>query len=240
MKLKTLFLSLPIFLLAATSGFADNFDNVPKLTLNGEASFHVEADQMEVSLGVVTRASQSAKAMNQNNQLMNQVIANLKSLGLDETEYKTCHFHIQPVYKRSKDGCEENQVISGYEVYNSIQVKTLKLELADQILSAAVQGGANQVNQINFSLSNPQKYRGEVIQAAAQSALADATILADAAGVKIKRVLGLSLNHWQTLPAPYMLSKHMNGGTFEMGHDAIEPGKAEIHATVSVVYEIGS
>ena len=157
---------------------------------------------------------------------------------MEETEYQTCQFHVQPLYKKTKEGYEDQTVINGYEVSNSIKVKTLKLPLADQILSAAVKGGANQINQINFSLHRPQSYRGEVIQAATQNALADATVLAEAAGVKIKRILNLSLNHWQTMPAAYMVNKSAIGGT--SGHDPIEPGKAEIHATVTVVLEIGS
>lgn len=239
MKLRTLFIPLSVLLLTTAVCLADKFDNLPTLILQGEAVIQKEADQMEVHLGVVTRGNQSGEAMTQNNQLMNQVIQNLNEIGLDETEYQTCQFHIQPIYKKSKDGYEDNVVISGYEVYNSIQVKTLKLELADKILSAGVKGGANQINQISFSLHNPQMYRGEVIQAATQNALSDAGALANAAGVKIKRILTLSLNHWQNLPAPYMLSRNANGG-ISKGQDAIEPGKAEIHATVNVVFEIGS
>ena len=76
MKLKTLFLTLPILLLAV-GGRAENFENIPKIVLNGEATIQKDADQMEVTLGVVTRGKESGQAMTQNNQLMNQVIANL-------------------------------------------------------------------------------------------------------------------------------------------------------------------
>lgn len=239
MKLRTLFFSLPILVLVTSFCSAEDFENIPKLILNGEASIQKEADQMEVNLGVVTRDKNSGDALTQNNRLMNQVMVNLRELGLDDTEYQTCHFHIQPVYQKTKEGYDNNTVVIGYEVYNSIQIKTLKLELADKILSAAVQGGANQINQISFSLNNPKMYRGEAIQAATKNAISDASALADAAGVKIKRILNISLNHWLTPPSPYLLSRSSNGGGIEMGKDAIEPGNAEIHATVSVVFEIG-
>ena len=165
----------------------------------------------------MTRGKDSGDALTQNNQLMTQVIGNLKDLGLEETEYQTCHFHIQPFYQKTPQGYDDQAMIIGYEIYNSIQVKTLKLHLADKILSAAVQGGVNQVNQINFSLHNPQMYREEAIQAATQNALADANALAKAAGVKIKRILNISLNHWQTSPTPYMMSRSSNGGAVENG-----------------------
>lgn len=241
MKLRTLFLSIPFHLLMTTLCFAEEFDNIPKLIVKGEAFIQKEADQMEVNLGVVTRGKNSGDALTQNNQLMNQVITHLKEIGLDEKDYQTCQFHIQPIYhnQKSQKGDKEKALLWGYEVYNSIQVKTLKIELADKILSAAVQGGANQIHQISFSLHHPYMYRNEAIQAAAQQAISDANALASATGVKVKRILNLSLNHWQNLPTPYMANKS-SGGAIEMVHDAIEPGKAEIHAVVNVVFEIGS
>lgn len=237
MKLSCYCFSLFIFVTAICN--AEPYDTIPRLTLNGEATIWKDADQMEVNLGVTTRKKTTEYALAHNNQLMNQVLMNLKELGLDEKEYQTCQFNIQPIYKKAKEGYHQTNEIEGYEVYNSIQVKTLKLDLADKLLSAAVKGGANQINHINFSLNNPQQYRGEAIQAATQNAISDAQVITGAAGVKIKRILSLSLNHWQNLPTPYLLSKSSNGGGVEMGRDAIEPGKAEIHATVNVIFEIG-
>lgn len=234
MKLKTLLFSLPL-LFASHLCVADNFEKIPKITLTGEATIQKEADQMELNLGVVTRAAISSDALNQNNQFMTQVMENLNAIGLDESEYQTCHFNIQPFYQRLPEGYEDRSVISGYEVYNSIQVKTLKLDLADKILSAAVQGGVNQINQISFSLHNPQQYREEAIHAATQNAIADANALATAAGVKIKKILNISLSSWQSSPTPYMSSRSAG---VEMMKDAIVPGKSDLHAVVNVIFEI--
>lgn len=233
MNLKTLFLTLSLF--ASSFCLANDFEKTPKLVLTGEATIQKEADQMEVNLGVITRGANSSDALNQNNQLMTQAIQNLKDIGLEETEYQTCQFYIQPFYQRSPEGYEDHTTVNGYEVYNSIQVKTLKLDLADKFLSAAVQGGVNQINQISFSLHNPQQYREEAIQAATKNAMADAKALAKAAGVKIKGILNISLNSWASSPTPYMLSRSAG---VEMVNDAIEPGKAQLHANVNVVIEI--
>ena len=81
MKLRTLFFSLPILVLVTSFCSAEDFENIPKLILNGEASIQKEADQMEVNLGVVTRDKNSGDALTQNNRLMNQVMVNLRELG---------------------------------------------------------------------------------------------------------------------------------------------------------------
>lgn len=149
---------------------ADDFENLSKMSVKGEASIFKPADQMEVSLGVLTSADDSSAAVEENNQHIKQLIANLRTLGLDETDYQTGRFHVKPVYEKpSKNGDPALQgKISHYEALNTIEVRTQKIGLASQILNTAVQGGANQITQVNFNLNNPQAYRGEAIKIAAQ------------------------------------------------------------------------
>jgi uncharacterized protein YggE len=206
------------------------------LVVKGEASIFQAADQMEVSLGVLTVAPDSSQAMFENNEKIHQAMQNLEVLGLAESDYQTGRFRIRPIYKTSKN---QNYVINHYEVVNTIQVKTLRLDLADKILQEAVRAGVNQIDQVRFSLHNPQTYRAEVIAAAAQNALSDANALAAATGVQLKRVMHVSLDHWQNLPAPYTLNRAVEAGGQEF-LDAIEPGNAEIHVTVNITYEIAT
>ncbi len=238
MKKRFLFLMTMLLLLPQLNGWAAEYENIPQLVVRGEASIYKPSDQMEVSLGVVTSAENSSIALNENNLRMHQIVANLQVLGLDETDYKTGHFNIRPIYQKPpKDSLEDERAkISRYEVTNSIHVKTTKIALADKIIGTAVQGGANEVNQVDFNLHNPQTYRVEAIQAAAQNALADASALASAVGVKLKRVLNLSLDHRNQYPQPMMLYKSASS---EISSDVLEPGKTEIHATVNITFEIG-
>ena len=234
-----------LFLLPKVESWADEFENTPKLVVKGEASIFKPADQMEVSLGVVTAGVNSSQALKENNQRMQQIIDNLRILGLDESDYQTGRFHIRPIYQKPPKGSEDEDhtLISRYEVINAIQIKTQKVALADKILNAAVQGGANQVDQVNFNLNNPQSYRAEVIKLATQNALADASALASAANVKLIRILNLSLDHWQHFPGPLMLAKRSEGNVaMQSDHanqDVLEPGNTEIHATVNIAMEIG-
>jgi len=222
---------------------AAEFKDIPQLTVRGEASIFKPADQMEVSLGVVTEADTSLEALDQNNQHMHEVIAHLQALGLDETDYQTGRFHIRPVYPKPLKAHEEEESVKihHYEVVNTIQIKTQKISLIDKIIGAAVKGGANQVDRINFNLSNPQPYRAEAIKVAAQNALTDASELASVMGVKLKRIISLSLDHWQQFPAPLMIFKEGEAGgrhSERRGEDALQQGEAEIHATVNVIFEI--
>ena len=237
-------MSLGLVILSPKKGcHADEFDNLPKLMVKGEASIFKPADQMEVNLGVLTTGEQSSQAVEVNNQKMRQVIANLKSLGLDETDYQTGDFHVKPVFQKPSKVTDESTQgkIDHYEAYNTIRIKTQKISLAEQIITAAIQGGANHIPQVNFNLNNPQAYRGEAIKLAAQHAMSDAQALASATDVKLKRILNLSLDQWQNFPRPMMLKA--TGESFSTSAAAqatMEPGQTEIHAVVNLTIEIGS
>lgn len=232
-----------LFLLPSGECCADAFDNIPKLTAKGEASLFKPADQMEASLGVLITADQSSEAVEANNEHIRQIIAKLKALGLDQSDYQTGSFHVKPVYqkpaKESEGGGQGK--ISHYEAFNAIHIKTLKITLANQIIQAAVQGGANQIRQMEFNLHNPQSYHEEAIKLASQYALADANALAGATDVKIKRILNLSMDYWHNMPQPYMFkAREAAFSSQTVGDEVMEPGQAEIHAVVNIVFEIGS
>lgn len=242
---KWLFLvTVGLFLLSQKeSCYADEFANLPKLTVKGEASIFKPSDQMEVSLGVVTTADESAAAIEANNEHIRQIIANLQSLGLDKTDYQTGSFKVRPIYqKTAKNGDETEQgKISHYEALNSIQIKTQKISLSSQIIKAAVQGGANQINQLDFNLKNPQTYLGEAIKIAAQYALSDANAAAAATDVKLKRILNLSVDHWNNTANTHLYKTKGAAFSSEMpAGEIMEPGQTEIHAIVNITLEIGS
>ncbi len=243
MKKNLLLLGLTALIVCQNNDcFASDFDSLPKMSIKGEASIFKPADQMEVSLGVVTAGDDSAKALAENNQKVSKIISNLKSLGLDEADYKTGHFHVQPIYfKPAKDSLEpDHGKISHYEALNSIQIKTQKIELADKILKQAVEAGANQITQVDFSLNNPQAYRGEAIKLAAHNALSDASNFAAATDVKIKRILDLSLDNWQNVPRPYLMAKSARNTSINQDdYQVMEPRETEIHVSVNMIIEIG-
>lgn len=226
-----------LFLSCSAKGWSENnFDNIPQLVVKGEASLYKPADQIEVVLGVATIGDTSAAAYKENTLRMQQIVANLIGVGLSESDYQTGRFRAEPIYYQpSKDGKEDKQgKISHYEVINTIHIKTQKIDLANEIIDAAVKGGANRVDQVSFNLNNPQAYREEAIQMAASNALSNARALAAATGVRLVKVLYLSLDHWQHRPMPFMAKMAGSGGN----EAPLETGNVEVQATVNLIYQI--
>lgn len=172
---------------------------------------------------------------------MQQVILNLQAAGLDNTDFETGHFHVEPIYPKNQKGEEGSRKIDHYEVINAVHVKTKKIELAEKIIAAAVKGGANQIERVNFNINNPESFVGEAIQLAAKKALFDATTLASAVGVKLKKIIDISLNVWQQSETGFGENAKYAANYYsaqDRSSSFISAGKTEIHASVNVMWEI--
>lgn len=219
---------------------AANTPEIPKLTVKGEGTLYKPADQMELNISVVTQNGDSKLAVKANNEKMERVISQLNKAGLTSKEIQTGQFMVQPIYHYPGPKEEPSgPSITHYEVTNTLQIKTKQLDLIEKIIGAAVQSGANRLDQIVFNLSDPQLYRNEVIHLATKHAMEDAKSLAEAAQVNLVRVLSLDLdpnqNHYP-VPRMAMAYKAENAGSFEA---PIEIGQVEMKASVNMTFEIG-
>jgi uncharacterized protein len=216
--------------------WATDQPTIARLNVRGEAVLFKPADQVELTLGVTTQGKETVTALQENNQRMNQVIEALKTIGLDASDYQTGRFNTHPIYQHlsENDKSKTSPLIDYYEVNNSIEIKTQKLDLLDQIINVAVKSGANQLNQIKFDMNNPQAYRTEVIQLAVQNALNDAQTLAQASQVRLVRLLDISLDQSQNqVYRSFSLAKMESSDS-----TPIKSGNIEIHAFVQAAFEI--
>ena len=228
--------------LIATQLVNDNGDEiVPSLTVRGDAQFEKPADELQIRVGVVTESDEAPTALRENSRQMKDVIDALKKTGLSDKEYQTSRFQIQPMYTRrprQADAAWKPKII-GYRVSNSLNVKTKKLELAGELIQAANEAGANSIDSISFGLADPRTHRVEAIRAATANALTDAHTLAEAAGLRLVRVLSITLDQ-AAAPRPIPMMQRMSAGMAmaEAAPPPIQPGDVTVRASVTVVYAI--
>ncbi len=215
-------------------------EDTPKLTIRGQAELEKPADQVRLSIGVVTEDKEAGAALKDNNRLMEGVIKAIERVGLTEDEYETGRFRIRPEYDRRPRQPEPNwePKIKGYEVTNTLVVKTKQLDLAGEIIAAANKAGANTAEISGFELSDQRRYRAEAIAEATRNALTDAATLAEAASLELVRVLAINLDNTPNrMPQRAMASR--SAGMAEAGsRPPINPGDIKVTATVTIVYEI--
>lgn len=210
-----------------------------KLTVTGEALLYKPADQVVLNLGVVTEDNDAAKSLSANNTAMDAIIAAIASTGLDKSEYQTGRFTIEPIYSTPPHNPNPNwrAKITGYRVSNIVKVQTSKLNMIGKLIDAASKAGANSIDDIAFNLSDPHKYRAEAIKAATTNALDDAKALADAAQLKLEKILSIELDPIVPPHPLYRSNYSIKSASFEAS-TPIESGDIEVRARVAVVYEI--
>ena len=236
-KLSVLFSILFLFACNTNCWARDPF--FPKLVVSGSAVLHKPADQFGLNISVISQAETADQALSDNNDRMHQVIDNLQVAGLEKGEYHTGQFSIQPVYSTAPRNIPPDwrATIIGYEVTNSINVQTQKLELAPVIIDAAGQAGANQISNINFNIKDTGLYRSEAITQATANAYKDAEAIAKAANIQIVRVLDIKLDQPQ-IYARAGQNMHYLAKADSMAF--IEAPDVDISSNVSITFEIAS
>ena len=210
--------------------------DVPKLTLSASARIWKPADELQLKIGIITLGLTAEEALEENSFKMRNVIDNLKGAGLNKDDYETSQFSINPTYTPYPVNPPPNwrQTINGYEVVNSILIHTDKLDMEGKVIDLANKAGANSITDIRFGLRSARDYWNEALIAAGMNAVSDAQAIAAATGVRLVRVLSISLNNTQ------VRSPQVNYDTFAKAAAMvpIEAGEVSLEANVTLVYEI--
>jgi uncharacterized protein YggE len=219
----------------------DKCESFPQLTVRGEATISVPADQIQMTIGIVTSGPAVEETLEQNTVKMRSVEEALKKIGLTEKECRTGHFQIQPKWAPRPSAPDQDwrHRIVAYTVNNHLKVKTKKLKLAGKIIAVSIQAGANQIDTIVFDLVDPRKFKSEAIAIATDNAKADALSLAEAAGVKLGAILSLQLEQAAEIPRRLRYAGLAEAAmATENSSPTIIPGDISVQASVMLVYQI--
>ena len=208
------------------------------LFVSGIASNQTKPDKVIVSLGVETTDTTAQAALTSNSNLMNKVLESLKAAGVQENETSTSTFNITPNYNYSSNNNQGRLI--GFTVSNSIQIESSNIESVSKWIDAAVSAGANNVNNIYFSLSNQKSdmMKNSLLKEAIDNAKLKADIAANAAGLKVIGVKSITVGEAGSPPPVPIYNAKAFDGEAESPTPIIS-GKQEISVTVSIIYLIG-
>lgn len=204
------------------------------ITIAAEGKVTALPDIASVSVGVQTEKKSVSEAQKENTSKMNAIIAKLASLGVAKEDIKTVNYTIYPQY----DYVNGKQVERGIQVSQNVDIKIRNLDIIGGILAAVGELGANQVGGVDFTLDDSEALRQRARLKGLEMAKMKAQALAEAAGVKLGKVVGFSESSGY-VPGPIYYAKDMAAG---MGGDgaapSVEPGTQDVTVNVSVQYEI--
>jgi uncharacterized protein len=197
------------------------------LSVVGTGSVTTKPDTARVSAGVTTQASNAAGAMAANADEMSKVIEALKRAGVASKDLQTEFVSVNPRYD------DNGQAIVGYSASNSVSAVVRELSKVGDVIDAAVAAGANNVSGPSLARDDQDKLYRDALEAAVANARQKATALANAAGVSLGKIRSLSESPQSVGPVMFDALAARESAT------PIEPGTAEITATVRIVFAIG-
>ena len=238
MVVLTLALVLAMALIGCASAADSTNDHV--IQVSGTGSVTGTPDRVQISFAVETDNPDVKVAQANNAVAMNNVVGALAAAGIPPDQMKTTDYSITPVYQTDNNGVFSN-TIRTYQVTNALQVTLRDTNTTGQVIDTAVAAGANQVNSIQFMLSDEQAQvlRSQALSKAIANARADADTAAAALNVTITGTQTADIGQGYT-PVLYGTYDTLAASSKAAAAPTpIQSGDITVTAQVSVTYLIG-
>lgn len=229
MRLARLF--LPVMALTLLfSPLAQAAEELPVLSVDGRGSASIAPDQAELVIGVVSQGRSASQAQAENAQESAAITQALKELGVAASDIQSRNYSFHPNYS-NKEG--RSREISGYTASHSLRVHIRDIAKAGKIVDAALNAGANEVNSLQYSVSDQSSVRKAALSQAIADARNKANIIASGLGRQIVGIKNVSEN------TGYIEARSYNGDMLMASKAAatnIEPGVISLDANVHIEY----
>lgn len=212
------------------------------LTVSARAEVSVKPDRATVTVGVQTEAKDASDAQSAANERMQRIIERIRRLDPDELVLTTSSVSLYPVYDNSNlrrnDGGQERR-ITGYRAGSSISARTDDVDAVGPIVDTAIDAGANRVQGVTFSLSDPHAAEIRALRLASRRAIDKARSVADAIGAELMFVTSIGESTAGGGPIPVRGRAEAFGVAMDAGSSTpVEAGLITVTADVTVTARI--
>ena len=223
------------------------------ISVTGEGEAVAVPDMAEVSFSITAEAKDAAGARKLVDDKMKAIHAFLKQSGVEDNNIKTTGYTLNPKYEWKQTsasmpcvmgyGCppvEGKQVLTGYEVTQSVDVRVKKIDNAGLILGGLTDKGASYVSGLTFKVDDEDGIKEKARAEAIAKAKAKAKTLAGELGVKLVRIT--SFNEGGNYPI-YNFARDVSMKQ-EMGASAptmaanVPVGENKFTSSVTITYEV--
>ena len=246
---------LALFLLVGTLGSLKGYHYIGSgvtatntITVSGDGEVFAVPDTATFSVTVQEEAKTVKDAQDTATKKSNDIVAYLKTQGIDEKDIQTTDYSVSPQYDYSQGVCPASgycppgkQTLRGFQVSQTLTIKVRDTKKAGDLLSGVGALGASQVSGLSFTIDDQDALEAQARDKAIAKAKTKAEELANSLGVSIVRVVGFSEN--ANYPIPYAYGRGgvamaMDSTATEKAAPDVPVGQNKITSNVSVTYEI--
>jgi uncharacterized protein YggE len=165
------------------------------LSVSATGRSETRPDMATFSAGIETFGKTGPDASKANEQKMNALVAALEAKGITDKDIQTQSVSINRIDWGPKRG--------QYQAANQVSVRVRNVDKASEAIGAATGAGANILNGPTLSQSDPEKGKLSAYGNAYKAAKARAEAYAEAAGMRVARVLAIRDGGTGVGPQPY-------------------------------------
>lgn len=213
------------------------------LSTQGHSEMKLTPDSLNFGVAVEATAPTLVKLRTENNTKLQKIIAGLKATNAPHLTLQSQAVNYSPVYRSP----EKNRlpVLIGYRANSSLLVSLKNLEPSADLgnwgsvlMDAALKNGASRVDGLTFFVNDLTTPRREALKKAVEDALANARIMAAAAGAKLDAVQGIDgspqFNVGGNFRAAPMMMKSAMEEDVAVSQPALEVGETTLTSDVSI------
>lgn len=235
-----------LYTLKLTANIDDRTPATSVISVYGKGEVFAVPDIANFTFGADETAKTVAEAQKLVTDKINKGTEILKDAGVEEKDIKTVGYNIYPHYEYTQTICTQfncppgKQIIDGYQVTQTIQVKVRDTSKAGTILGKLGAAQLNNVSGLNFTIDDEDKLLAEAKEKAIADAQEQAKKLAKDLGVRLGKVV----SYYDDNPYPYPAydQSYAKEAMSVEGIGAVVPevpaGENQIVSTVSITYEI--
>ena len=219
---------------AAVPAVADNDPiAIRTISVTGEGEASATPDIMILNIGVKTEGATAAEALKKNAAQMNATINAIRDGGVAKRDIQTSNLSVNARYDYPRDGSAPQ--LTGYQASNSVRVKIREVYKAGRVIDQTVESGANRLNSLSLAFSDEKPLLEKARKNAVDDAHDKAKLYADAASVKLGKVLQISEGgNYSRGPIP--VSARLKAA--DAAATPIATGESTISVNLNVIYAI--
>lgn len=208
-----------------------------EISVEATGKAYVVPDVAKVNLGVNTQAPTAEAAVEENNKKMNTIMAEIEKTGVEKKDIKTTNYYLNPKYGYTP---ERGEYQDGFTLDQTVEVTVRDFEKIGEVLAVATKNGANTINNLNFTVDDPDNAKTQAREEAIAKAKEKAKEIAKQSGLKLGRVINYYEYEDVGVYPEYMAmdsykAEGMGGAPVP---PEIVPGEKEISLRVTLSYRV--
>ena len=208
-----------------------------RIRVIGRAVVEVVPDYVTVRVGVSNRAPSPTAALDQNSATARKIVDFAKASGIQERDIQTDAVNLSPLFKTVRDPSgTTRQEPDGYTASNIVRVKLSELPKLGAFMRQALDQGANNINGVQFGLSNYENVLDDARTRAVEDAVRQAQRLADAAKVKLGKIQEILSPPRSQVVADGMADMPLRRAV--RAPVPVEAGSLQINAEVEIIWAV--